>query len=181
MWELYAMWGWFGVFLADSFAGAASPGWAPTGAFLAIGCGLFGAWAAGRLADRWGRTRTAALAMGVSAACSLAAGFLFGAPPALLIGFGIVWGAAALADSAQFSAMVTELADPAYVGTALTAQLAIGFALTTATLWLIPVARDGWSWRWAFALLAPGPLLGIVAMLRLARRPEAARLAGGRG
>jgi len=119
--------------------------------------------------------------MVLSGACSLVAGFLFGAPPALVIAFGIVWGATAVADSAQFSAMVTELADPAYVGTALTVQLAVGFLLTTATLWLIPVLRDAWSWHWAFAALAPGPVVGIVAMLRLRARPEAARLAGGRG
>src|SRR6185369_6167920 len=99
--------------------------WAPLGAFLAIASGLAGSWGAGRLADRWGRTRTAALAMVLSGACSLVAGFLFGAPPALVIAFGIVWGATAVADSAQFSAMVTELADPAYVGTALTVQLAV--------------------------------------------------------
>jgi MFS family permease len=183
MWELYAMWGWYAVFLADSLAhrGHDPRPWAPLGAFLAIASGLAGSWAAGWLADRWGRTRTAALAMVISGVCSLAAGFLFGAPPALVIAFGIVWGAAAVADSAQFSAMVTELADPAYVGTALTVQLAVGFLLTTATLWLIPVLRDAWSWQWAFAALAPGPALGIIAMLRLSARPEARQLAGGRG
>jgi len=183
MWELYAMWGWFAVFLADSLVrGGHDPRpWAPLGAFLAIASGLAGAWAAGWLADRWGRTRTAALAMALSGACSLVAGFVFGAPPALAIAFGIVWGATAVADSAQFSAMVTELADPAYVGTALTVQLAVGFLLTTATLWLIPVLRDAWGWQWAFAALAPGPALGIVAMLRLRARPEARQLAGGRG
>ena len=67
----------------------------------------------------------------------------------------------------QFSALVTELADPAYVGTALTLQLGIGFTLTVLTIWLIPLAREAFTWRWAFALLVPGPLLGIVAMMRL--------------
>jgi MFS family permease len=183
MWELYAMWGWFAVFLADSLvrSGGEPAPWAPLGAFLAIAAGLAGSWGAGWLADRWGRTRTAALAMMVSGLCSLLAGFLFGAPAWLVITFGMVWGATAVADSAQFSTMITELADPAYVGTALTVQLAVGFLLTTATLWLIPLLRDAWSWQWAFAALAPGPVLGIIAMLRLRTRPEAARLAGGRG
>ncbi len=183
MWELYAMWGWFGVYLADRFtrAGIAVQPWAPLGAFAAIAAGMAGSWWLGALADRWGRTRAAALAMAVSSVCAVAAGFAFGAPPWVAVALGLVWGASALADSAQFSAMVTELSDPAYVGTALTVQLAIGFSLTTATLWLIPLLRDAWSWHWAFAILAPGPLIGILAMARLARRPEAVRLAGGRG
>jgi hypothetical protein len=37
------------------------------------------------------------------------------------------------------------------------------------------------GWRWAFALLAPGPILGVLAMLRLKALPEARRIAGGRG
>jgi hypothetical protein len=94
---------------------------------------------------------------------------------------GLVWGFTVVADSAQFSTIVTELADQAYVGTALTLQLAVGFTLTVATIWLIPILEDALSWRWAFAFLAPGPALGIAAMLRLKSLPEAARIAGGRG
>jgi hypothetical protein len=64
---------------------------------------------------------------------------------------------------------VTEFADQAYVGTALAFQLAIGFTLTVATIWLIPVLEDAVGWRWAFAFLAPGPALGVLAMTRLSR------------
>jgi len=183
MWELYALWGWFEVFLADSLerAGHPSRALASLGAFATITAGFGGAWWAGTLADRWGRTTVAGGAMIVSCACCLVAGFTYGGPFPLVLALGLVWGASALADSAQFSTMVTELSDPSSVGTALTVQLAAGFLLTTATLWLIPVVRDAWSWRWAFALLAPGPLLGTLAMARLRARPEAARLAGGRG
>ena len=63
-----------------------------------------------------------------------------------------------IADSALFSTLVTEYADQAYVGTALALQLAIGFALTAATIWLIPILEDDFGWKWAFAFLAPGPL-----------------------
>jgi hypothetical protein len=93
----------------------------------------------------------------------------------------MVWGFAVVADSAQFSTIVTELSDQAYVGTALTLQLALGFTLTIATIWLIPILEDAFGWRWAFAFLAPGPALGVVAMLRLKSLPEASRIAGGRG
>jgi MFS family permease len=182
MWELYAMWTWFGVFYADVLTdnGSTAPeAEAAFAAFAVIGIGAAGCWAAGGLADRWGRTRTAAAAMAVSGACALLIG-LFQAP-AVVLALGLVWGFAVVADSAQFSTMVTEVADQRYVGTALTAQLAIGFTLTVATIWLVPVVRDAAGWWWALALLAPGPALGVVAMARLATSPEAARIAGGRG
>jgi hypothetical protein len=86
-----------------------------------------------------------------------------------------------VADSAQFSTMVTELADQAHVGTALTLQLAGGFVLTVATIWLIPLLEDAVGWRWAFAVLAIGPALGVLAMLRLKSLPDARRIAGGLG
>jgi predicted MFS family arabinose efflux permease len=86
-----------------------------------------------------------------------------------------------VSDSAQFSTMVTELCDQAYVGTALTLQLAGGFALTVPMIWLVPFFEDAFGWRSAFAFLALGPALGVVAMLRLKALPEEAHIAGGRG
>ena len=182
MWELYAMWAWFGVFYADVLARAGSDAPLRGAAFAAFGviaAGALGCGAAGALADRWGRTRTAGAAMAVSGACCLVAGAL--QAPWLVLAVGLVWGFAVVADSAQFSTMVTELADQRYVGTALTAQLAIGFTLTVATIWLVPLVREAAGWWWALALLAPGPALGVVAMARLAASPDAARIAGGRG
>jgi hypothetical protein len=92
---------------------------------------------------------------------------------------GLLWGFTVVGDSAQFSTIVTEVADQAYVGTALTLQLALGFTLTVATIWLIPILEARFGWRWAFAFLAPGPLVGIAAMARL-RKPSAAEKAGAR-
>jgi MFS family permease len=122
-----------------------------------------------------------ALAMAVSGTCAASIGLTFGRSLWLVLGVGVLWGIAVVADSAQFSAMVTELADQAYVGTALTVQLAVGFSLTVVTIWLVPLLRDAVTWRWAFAALAPGPLLGVAAMLRLRARPESGRIAHGRG
>jgi MFS family permease len=183
MWELYAMWSWFGVFLAESLraAGVVDARVAPLGTFLVIGAGAIGCYAGGVLGDRWGRTRTTALAMAISGSCAALAGFVFGGAPLLVLALGVVWGISVVADSAQFSTMVTELADQAYVGTAVTAQLAIGFSLTVITIWIIPILRDSVGWQWAFLLLAPGPALGVAAMLRLKGRPEAARIANGLG
>jgi hypothetical protein len=105
----------------------------------------------------------------VSGACALGIGLLIDAPTWAVLALGLVWGFAVVADSALFSTIVTEHADQAYVGTALALQLAIGFTLTVATIWLVPVLEESIGWRWTFAFLAPGPALGAFAMLRLAR------------
>jgi MFS family permease len=135
--------------------------------------------AGGLLADRVGRTAVTSWAMAISGTCCLVIGFLFGAPPAVLLVVCAIWGATVVADSAQFSACVTELSDPAYMGTALTIQTCIGFLLTTVSIDLVAKVQPVLGWTRAFALLAPGPVLGVVAMLRLRRLPEAARIAHG--
>jgi MFS family permease len=164
MWELFAMWAWFLVF----FSAVTSDGrGAAFATFVVIGVGAVGCWVGGVLGDRWGRAETTAAMMAVSGVCAVAVGLAgaWSATAALVVG--IVWGFTVVADSAQFSTLVTELADQAYVGTALALQLAVGFALTVATIWLVPWWEDAVGWRWAFAFLAAGPALGIVAMLRL--------------
>ena len=122
------------------------------------------------------------LAMGISGACALVIGAAAWVGPTwLVIAIALLWGASVVADSAQFSVLVTELAEPHYVGTALTVQLAIGFTLTVATLWLVPLVREHGGWLGAFVMLALGPVVGIVAMRRLRRLSTAAPLAGGKG
>ena len=183
MWELYAVWAWFLVFFSDALRAHGSSGGstAAYSTFAVIAVGGLGCWVGGVLGDRWGRTRTTALAMAVSGSCALLIGLLFTVSAWLVLAVGLVWGFAVVTDSAQFSTIVTELADQSYVGTALAVQLALGFTLTVATIWLIPILENAFTWRWAFAFLAPGPALGVIAMLRLKAAPEAARIAGGRG
>ncbi len=184
MWELYAMWAWFSVFFADrlTLGGVVDPRRGSAYATAAvIGVGSLGCWVGGVLGDRWGRTRTTALAMAISGTSAILVGVLRSAPVPVVLAIGLVWGFWVVADSAQFSAIVTELADQRYVGTAVTLQLAAGFVLTVLTIWLVPVLRDALTWRWAFSFLAVGPALGVWAMLRLLRSPGAAGIAGGRG
>jgi len=119
-------------------------------------------------------------AMALSGLCALLVGLTFGGPPWLTLAVAGAWGVTVIADSAQFSTAVTELSPPAYVGTALTTQTCVGFALTMASIWLIPPLVAHVGWRWAFSALAIGPFLGVAAMARLRALPEAAQLAGGR-
>jgi MFS family permease len=182
-WEIYAMWTWFLVFFSETLAsrGASGGAAAAFATFAVIGIGGLGCWVGGVLGDRWGRTKTTALMMALSGFCAVSIGLLFGTSVWLVLLVGLVWGFTVVADSAQFSTIVTELADQAYVGTALTLQLAVGYTLTAVTIWLIPLLEDAVGWRWAFAFLALGPALGVLAMLRLKYLPEAGRIAGGRG
>ena len=118
--------------------------------------------------------------MVVSGSCAIAVGLFFGGPLAALVPLLLIWGVTVVADSAQFSTAVSELAPPDYVGTALTLQTSMGFLLTCATIYLLPAVAAAIGWRWSMSVLAIGPALGVWAMLALRQRPEAARLAGGR-
>ncbi len=171
MWELYAMWAWIGTWLATSFAAVGIPDaerLGAFGAFAAIGIGAAGCVAGGVIADRRSRTYATSLAMIASGGAAALAGLVWGGPPVLVVGLALFWGFWVVADSAQFSTLVTEVADQRWVGTAVTLQLAAGFTLTVATIWLVPLVVDAVGWRWGFLLLVPGPVLGTLAMQRLA-------------
>lgn len=176
MWELYSMWGWIAVILAAATHWSRSRFELSTAAI--IGIGAVGCVWAGLASDRLQnsadqdriaqRARVTVVAMSVSAACCIVAALLFYSPVMLLL-VALVWGIAVIADSAQFSAIISEVAQKSYVGTALTLQTALGFLLTAFVIRLMAAIGEHFGWRIAVASMALGPLLGIWAMSGLIR------------
>jgi MFS family permease len=175
MFELYSAWTWIPVFVAASMADAGLvPGRirgsvSAAVAFGAIAIGGIGCVWGGLVADRRGREWLVTVAMASSGVCALLIGFTYGRGLWLLVPVTLAWGFFVIADSAQFSVLVTEAVLPHAVGTALTVQTSIGFLLTMVSIQLVPPLEQRVGWRWAFAMLALGPVFGIASIQRLVR------------
>lgn len=173
MWELYAMWTWLPAFLTASFS-TYSPDIShevlALSSFLTIGiAGAIGCVIGGAISDKIGRANLTIISMVISGVSSILIGLTFGQSIWLTLIFAIVWGMSIISDSAQFSAAVSEKSEVQYVGTALTFQMCIGFLITIFSINLIPVLERVIGWEWVFSLLAIGPILGIISMVKYKR------------
>lgn len=173
MWELYAMWTWLPAFLTASFINYSpetSYWFIALSSFISIGvAGGIGCVLGGLISDKIGRSNLTIYAMLISASCAVLIGLTYGQFMWLTFILSFIWGMSVIADSAQFSAAVSEVAEPEYVGTALTFQMCIGFLITIFSINLIPIIQKYVGWEWVFALLAVGPVLGILSMVKYKR------------
>lgn len=169
MWELYAMWFWFPVFIrsrmqehgVEHFESLSSLYTA-----IALGSGAVGCWLGGVWGDKVSRIQAAKISLLISGSCALVIGWA-GLPLWLILVVGLIWGFSLNADSAQFSTLTSESADHRYVGTTLTVQLALGFLLTGVTINLVPTLVPTYGWGICLASLAFGPVIGLIAMNQL--------------
>ena len=166
MWELYAVWALIGGYLAGSLD---SPTAIAAGSFAVVGVGALGCAGGGWLSIKIGERRVASAALAISAACCLASPLIFDLGALAVLAFAVVWGLAVVADSPQLSALSARSCPPEYTATALTIQNGVGFAITIATLQLLPLLASEIGWQYAFLALAPGPLAGAYALSRLGR------------
>ena len=168
MWELFVLWAWISTAAAASFSrtmeadSAASLG--KLAAFLCVAAGAPACVWAGSLADRVGKARVAGTAMSMSAAAAVLTALTFGGPVWLTLILVVIWGAAVLPDSPQFSAIVADNAPPELAGSLVTFQAALGFLLTIFTVQYAPVLASIWGWPLVIAALAIGPIFGLIGM-----------------
>ncbi|WP_230970119.1 MFS transporter [Nitrogeniibacter aestuarii] len=168
-WELYAMW----TLVPLLIAGSSLAGFAASSAlsFAVIGIGAVGCIAGGFVSRRAGSAPVAVFAMLVSALCCALFPFLSHAAPVVVLGLMLIWGASVVADSPHFSALSAKACPPEIVGSALALQNALGFAVTMVSIAWGTSVVEAWGAKVAWLLL-PGPVLGVVAMLPLLRRPR---------
>ncbi|MFT4725664.1 MAG: MFS family permease [Granulosicoccus sp.] len=174
MWELYALWAWIAPAASASYLfqmpQESAVEWSKLTAFFAIASGAILCPFAGRLADRIGKAELTIVAMIVSACSAVLAAFVFAGPAPLVAAVFVLWGLSVIPDSAQFSALVADLAPTEMVGSLMSLQTALGFALTILTVQLTPFVAERFGWPFLFCVLAVGPVVGCISMLGLMRR-----------
>ncbi len=171
MWELYAMWAWIAAATAVSYSASLGENDAEQlsklTAFVAIAAGGLECVFSGNVADKIGKAEVTIIAMIISSIAAILTAVTFGGPVWITFGIVVVWGISIIPDSAQFSALVADASPPDQVGSLMTLQTALGFALTFITVQMAPALASGFGWPVVLGALAIGPVLGIVAMLRL--------------
>lgn len=167
MWELYAFWALVPTWLKEYATASGQELPVSLLSFLIIGLGAISCAVGGHLSVKKGSAWVARIFLLGSGLCCLFSPLLFLAPAWLFIAFLILWGLLVIGDSAQFSALAAMGAPAQYRGTALTIMSSIGFLITIGSIQLLNWLSLTGAGAWLFVLLAPGPVLGLLAMRRL--------------
>jgi MFS family permease len=172
MWELYAFWALIGFYVSDKLENTSIRDQTSLWTSLIIGVGVFGCVGGGYI-SRWiGQRRVAVISLLFSGAFCLFSGWIYDLPHTWVLASLLMWGFFVVADSAQFSALAARYCPTLYTGTALTLQNGLGFLITIFSIQLVSQLADPFGWRWAFLVLVPGPVLGILSMNRLPKSAD---------
>jgi MFS family permease len=170
MWELYAFWTFVPFALAAHVAvGGGQTLNVPLWAFAVIAAGFLGCAGGGLVSLRVGSARVAFAQLAASGLCCVLSPLAFHAPTPVFLAFLLLWGIVVVGDSPQFSALNAQNAPRELVGSALTIANCIGFAITIGSIQLLSALAASASPALVFLALAPGPVLGLVALAPLLR------------
>lgn len=172
MWELYTFWAFVPIIL-QLYSSARHDMNISFWSFIVISVGALSCVAGGYISQRIGSGRVALYALFCSGLCCLVSFSFFQLPIPIFILMMLLWGATVIADSPQFSTLVAQTAIPQYKGTALTIVTSIGFAITIVSVQVINYVFDNWTRTYSiFILLAPGPVMGLTFLYRLAKQKK---------
>lgn len=168
IWEQYAFWVFLPIIILTYNNRHPSMNFnVPLLSFLIIGAGGFSCMLSGMISNRFGAKKIATIALGLSGCCCLLSPlFLYEASPFIFVGFLFFWSVVVIADSPLFSTLVAQSAVPAYKGSSLTMVNCIGFSITIISIQLIGVLKSEANERYIYMLLAFGPVLGLIGLLR---------------
>ncbi len=168
MWELYAFWAFVPVMLSTytTFYPSANINVSLL-SFLIIASGGLACVMSGLLSQNFGVKKIATISLFLSFLCCVSSPLLLlSSSVELLIAFLFFWGLVVIADSPLFSTLVAQNAPEESRGTSLTIVNCIGFSITIVSIQVLNLVSMHVSLQYAYTILAVGPILGLVALLR---------------
>jgi MFS family permease len=167
MWELYAFWAFVPIILLSyNNLHPNYPFNVPLFSFLIIAAGGFACIFSGLISTKFGAKKIATIALSISCTCCLLSPIFFNLSPMVFMAFMFVWSMAVIADSPLFSTLIAQNAVPVYKGSSLTIVNCIGFAITILSIQLINSWRNETNAHLIYMLLAIGPILGLIALIK---------------
>ncbi|MGB3180522.1 MAG: MFS transporter [Cyclobacteriaceae bacterium] len=171
MWELYSFWAFIPLALGAYMASHPELMWnVPLFTFSIIAIGGVTCALGGVLSSRFGSEKVAFVALSLSGLCCLLSPLFYSLPPLLFGSLFVLWGMSVSPDSPQFSTLVATTAPEASKGTALTIVNSVGFAITIPSILLLGETFKALPTEYAFLVLVPGPVFGLIGMSRLLKK-----------